>query len=147
LSVPALRPEFAGFFLPFLKPLLGCGLAIVLFPSTLEAVAGVCLPRGPAPSSRGLRYSRLRRQWRADLIWRRSNRSISPRGRLRRSHPQGREAGGPASTGADQIQIGHQSKDGQIAWPHYPNDVARHRRRGDRMIHRRADVGDDLMDI
>ena len=35
--------------------------------------------------------------------------------------------------GADQIQIGHQSKDGQIAWSHYPNDVARHRRRGDRI--------------
>jgi putative tryptophan/tyrosine transport system substrate-binding protein len=31
------------------------------------------------------------------------------------------------------VALAARSKDGQIAWSHYPNDVARHRRRGDRI--------------
>ena len=42
---------------------------------------------------------------------------VPPRGRLRRSHPQGREAGRPAGAGADQIRAGGQSQDRQGARP------------------------------
>ena len=44
-------------------------------------------------------------------------RPISARGRLRRPHPQGREAGRPAGAGADQVRAGHQSQDRQGARP------------------------------
>ena len=37
----------------------------------------------------------------------------SVEGRLRRPHPQGREAGGPAGTGADQVRTGDQPQDSQ----------------------------------
>ena len=52
-------------------------------------------------------------------------------GCLRRSHPQRREAGRPASAGAYQVRAGHQSQDRQGARPHCAADAARHRRRGD----------------
>ena len=56
-----------------------------------------------------------------------------PRRRLRRSHPQGREAGRPAGAGADQVRAGHQPEDRQGAWPHRAAIAARSRRRGDRI--------------
>ena len=40
-------------------------------------------------------------------------RPVSARGRLRRSHSQGREARRPAGAGADQVRDGHQSQDRQ----------------------------------
>ena len=40
----------------------------------------------------------------ADLLWDRSSRPAPARRRLRRSHPQGREARRPAGAGADQVQ-------------------------------------------
>ena len=40
----------------------------------------------------------------------RFDRSIPARGRLRRSHPQGREAGRPSGAGADQIELGSISR-------------------------------------
>ena len=46
-----------------------------------------------------------------------SIRPISARGRLRRPHPQGREAGRPAGAGADQVRAGHQPQDRQGARP------------------------------
>ena len=55
------------------------------------------------------------------------------RGRLRRSHPQGREAGRPAGAGADQVRAGDQPQDRQGARPRSAADAARPRRRGDRM--------------
>ena len=63
----------------------------------------------------------------------RSDRPVPPRGRLRRSHPQGREAGRPAGAGADQIRAGHQPQDRQGARPHLAAGGARPRRRGDRI--------------
>ena len=47
---------------------------------------------GHAPTARGLLVPLLRHRWRFDLLRARSYRSLPPRGRLRRSHPQGREA-------------------------------------------------------
>ena len=44
-------------------------------------------------------------------------RPISARGRLCRSHPQGREASRPAGAGADQVRAGDQSQDRQGARP------------------------------
>ena len=42
----------------------------------------------------------LRHQRRHDLLWARSSRAAPAGGRLRRSHPQGREAGRPAGAGS-----------------------------------------------
>ena len=44
-------------------------------------------------------------------------RPVPARRRLRRSHPQGREAGGPAGAGADQVRAGDQPQDRQGARP------------------------------
>ena len=44
-------------------------------------------------------------------------RSVPARRRLRRSHPQGREAGRPAGAGADQVRAGDQPQDRQGARP------------------------------
>ena len=50
-------------------------------------------PGGPAQTARGLCGPLLRRGRRPDLLWAGSNRPVPARGRLRRPHPQGREAG------------------------------------------------------
>jgi ABC transporter substrate binding protein len=52
---------------------------------------------------------------------------------LRRPHPQGREAGGPAGASTDQVRISDQPQDRQGAWPRRAADAARDRRRGDRI--------------
>src|SRR6516162_2475361 len=57
-------------------------------------------------------------------------------GRVRRSHPQGREGGRPAGPGADQVRAGHQSQNGQKPRPRRAADAACHRRRGHRMKRR-----------
>src|SRR5262249_14386840 len=54
-------------------------------------------------------------------------------GRLRRPHPQGREAGGLAGTGTDQVRTGDQFQDCAGARPGCAADAARARRRGDRI--------------
>src|SRR5262249_30665370 len=49
---------------------------------------------------------------------------------------QGREAGGHAGAGADQVRPRHQSQDRKGDRDHHPADAARARRRGDRMRRR-----------
>ena len=61
------------------------------------------------------------------------DRPVPARGRLRRSHPQRREAGRPSGAGADKVRFGDQSQDRQGARPHRAAHAARARRRGDRM--------------
>jgi len=56
-----------------------------------------------------------------------------PRCGLRRSHPEGREAGGPAGAGADQVRARDQPQDRQGARSRRAGDCARSRRRGDRV--------------
>src|SRR5215472_11577584 len=58
------------------------------------------------------------------------------RRRLRRPHPQGREAGRLAGAGADQVRVGDQPQGRQRTGPECAPDVARDRRRGDRMNRR-----------
>ena len=70
---------------------------------------------------------------RPDLLWARLRRPVPARGRLCRSHPQGREAGRPAGAGADQVRTGDQPQDRQGARPHRSAVAARPRRRGDRI--------------
>ena len=53
----------------------------------------------------------------AHLLWARSCRPIPTRGRLRRPHLQGREAGRLGGAGADQVRTGHQSQNCQGARP------------------------------
>src|SRR5262245_24658996 len=62
---------------------------------------------------------------------------MAERSRLRRSHPQGREAGRPAGAGADQVRARHQPEDGQGARARGARIPARPRRRGARMMKRR----------
>src|SRR5450830_1571228 len=68
-----------------------------------------------------------------DLLRFRSGRPVPERGGLRRSHPQGREAGRPSGAGADQVRTCDQPEDRQGAWPHRAAAAARPRRRGDRI--------------
>src|SRR5262245_38865698 len=58
---------------------------------------------------------------------------MAPCGRLRRSHPQGREAGRSAGAGANQVRAGDQPPDRQGARPRSTADPARPCRRGDRV--------------
>src|SRR4030081_644247 len=63
----------------------------------------------------------------------RFRRPIPARGGLRRSHPQGREAGRPSGAGADQVRADHQPEGRQGARPRSASHSARPSRRGDRM--------------
>ncbi len=56
---------------------------------------------GQIPSARGLPLVRLRR--RPPRLWGKLDRSVPPRRRLRRSHPQGREASQSAGASADKV--------------------------------------------
>ena len=75
---------------------------------------------GPAQPARGLFQPLLRHWRRPDLLRGRSDRPAPARGRLRRSHPQGREAGRPSGAGADQIRAGDQPQDREGARPRVP---------------------------
>src|SRR5439155_18149426 len=86
-----------------------------------------------AQTARGLLRTPLCRRRRIDLVWGESRRPIPASSRLRRSHPQGREAGRPAGAGADQIRNGAQPQDRQGARPRRACERAGARRRGDRM--------------
>jgi hypothetical protein len=55
------------------------------------------------------------------------------RGRLCRSHPQGRQAGRPSGAITDQVRVGDQSEDRQGARPHRAANTACARQRGDRI--------------
>ena len=59
----------------------------------------------------------FRRRRRSNFLRTRFPRPASARRRLRRSHPQGREASRPARAGADQVRTGDQPQDRQGAWP------------------------------
>src|SRR5262249_1225131 len=56
--------------------------------------------------------------------------------RIRRPHPQRCEACRSAGAGTDQVRAGNQSQDRQGAGPRRASDVARPRRRGDRVKRR-----------
>ena len=70
---------------------------------------------GPTQAAGDLLPARIRRRRRLDLLRLRCPRSVQAFGRLRRSHPQGREAGRPAGAGSDQIRTGDQPQDRQGA--------------------------------
>ena len=70
---------------------------------------------GAAQAARGLFVSTHRRCWRPDLLCGGLHRPVSARGRVRRPHPQGREARRPAGAGADQVRVGNQPQDRQGA--------------------------------
>jgi putative ABC transport system substrate-binding protein len=67
-------------------------------------------------------------------LWVGFRKSVPTRSRLRRPYPQGREAGRPASAGADEVRASDQPQDRQDARPHSAGDGARPRRRGDRLM-------------
>src|SRR5262249_35634978 len=95
---------------------------------------------GAASIARRLFLPAVHHRWRPRFLRPRFGRPVPPRGELRRSHPQGREAGRPPGAGADQVRAGHQPQDRGGARPQRAGHAARPRRRGDRMK-RRAFIG------
>jgi hypothetical protein len=89
---------------------------------------------GPAQTTRGLLGALLRRRRRPGLLWSRSGRSLPTRCWLRRSHPQGREAGRPTGASADQVRTSDQPEDSEGARPRRAADLPRPRRRSDRIV-------------
>src|SRR5262249_60635860 len=65
--------------------------------------------------------------------WAEFRRSVPSGGPLRRSHPQGREAGGPSGAGAEQVRIGDQPQDRESVRPHCAAIASRQRQRRDRV--------------
>src|SRR5262249_12321873 len=78
----------------------------------------------------------IHRQRRLDFLRDGFDRSVSPRRRLCRSHPQRRETGRPSGAAADQVRARRQPQDRQGAWTRNSRLSARPRRRGDRMNRR-----------
>jgi hypothetical protein len=72
----------------------------------------------------GLSVPLLRRRGRPRVLRHQRRRLVPARGGLRRSHPQGREAGRPAGAGAGQVRAGHQPQDRQNAWRNSSSDTA-----------------------
>ena len=91
------------------------GLIVAVTSAALNSSRADRRARGAISLARRLSLSLLRHRRRPDLLRARSGRPVPPRGRLRRSHPQGREAGRPAGAGADQVRAGHQPQDRQGA--------------------------------
>ena len=88
---------------------------------------GLIITLAAAQTTRDLFRTPLRRRRRPCLLWAQSDRSVSAGGGLRRSHPQGREASGPARTGADKLRVGDQFESCKGARPHDPSDPPRPR--------------------
>jgi ABC-type uncharacterized transport system substrate-binding protein len=55
-----------------------------------------------------------------DVVWRGPCRPVPPLGRLRRPHPQGRQARRSSRRATDEVRGGHQSQDGQSPWADDP---------------------------
>jgi hypothetical protein len=79
------------------------------------------------------RFSPVRGNGRPRKLRRQHHRRLSPGRRLRRPHPQRREALRPAGPADDQGRADHQPQDRQGARHRDIPNAARHRRRGDRM--------------
>src|SRR5262249_35378068 len=73
---------------------------------------------------------------RSDVVRDRSGRAVPPGRRLRRSHSQRRETGGPAGPGSGQVRACDEPQDRQGPRPRRACKAARVRRRGDRMRRR-----------
>src|SRR5262249_35711425 len=73
---------------------------------------------------------------RSDVVRDRSGRAVPPGRRLRRSHSQRRETGGPAGPGSGQVRACDEPQDRQGPRPRRACKAARARRRGDRMRRR-----------
>ena len=81
---------------------------------------------------RSIRCATFRNR-RADKLRSQRRGCVSSGRRLYRPHPQGREARGLAGRAVDEVRAGHQCPDRQDARPRRAADVARPRRRGDRI--------------
>src|SRR5262249_7513917 len=94
------------------------------------------LAGSPAPAGGSVSATVLRRRRRFDLLRAQFGRAIPKRGRLRRSHPQGREARRLARAGTAEIRTGRQPQARQGNRDRGSADAARPRRRGDRVRRR-----------
>src|SRR5262249_6875090 len=93
---------------------------------------------GGTPRASGhLLGARLSRSRRANQLWNRRPRRLSPSRNLCRTHPQRRQASRPAGRAVDQVRAGDQPQHRASARPGNPADAARPRRRGDRVMRRR----------
>ena len=80
------------------------GLIVTRTALTIASSRSDCRSGGPTCGCpRSTRIASLRRRRGPALLWTGLARPVSARSVLRRSHPQGREAGRPAGAGADQV--------------------------------------------
>src|SRR5262249_51563014 len=82
--------------------------------------------------------ARIRRRWRSYELWNRHRVCIPTSRHLRWEHPQGEKTGRPTRPASGKVCIGHQPTDCQGAGPGISAHAAGARRRGHRMIERRA---------
>ena len=78
-------------------------------------------------------HARDGRSWLTYELWHQPERHIPPGRRLRRQHPEGRQARRPSGPAINQVRIRDQSADCPFPWLHYSADAARPRRRGHRV--------------
>src|SRR5215467_2688366 len=121
-------PEIEGAVMEFARSPNG-GL-IVLGSAVTVLHRDLIIALAAARAAGGLPRDLLRHRRRPHLLLRRLDRPAPARGRLRRSHPQGREAGQPSGAEPDQVRAGGQSQDRKGARPQDSRQAARDRRRG-----------------
>jgi hypothetical protein len=90
-------------------------------------------PGGDPPGPCDISGTPICRSRRADELRSESGGFLSSSRRICRPHSQGRQACRPAGGAVEQIRVGHQSPDRQIARPRRAADTAQHCRRRDRV--------------
>src|SRR5262249_41040244 len=103
----------------------------------LHTAPGDHRPRRRASTARHVRPARICGARRIGNLRRRQLLPLSPRRRLRRENPGGRNPRRPSHRAGHEIRTGHQSQNPEGTWHGDATDVARPRRRGDRMMRRR----------
>src|SRR5262249_5490404 len=111
------------------------GLIMVGPPSSAQVHRDLIIACAASATLRLLVHFLRQVRW-PDLLRPRCGGSVPARRRLRRSHPQGREALRFTGAGANQVRADDQPQDREGARPHRARDTARPRRRGDRMKRR-----------
>src|SRR5262249_44192337 len=91
---------------------------------------------GPPRDTCDLRMARARASWRPDELRQQPDGCLSPTRRLRWSHSQGRQAGGPAGHASGKDRASAQFANRKNDRPHFSDYTTRPRRRGDRVKRR-----------
>src|SRR5262249_26090088 len=96
---------------------------------------------GASGDTRDLLPSRLSPDWRPVKLRKQPNGYVSPSRNLHGARSQRRKTRRPTRDAGYQVRVGYHPTDREGARARNPTDTARARRRGDRMMRRRAFVG------